>query len=313
MMAQLPEVRLLASQTGAVDAALLAGTHADGLAAEGIAHAVGLGVLQGDEGNDQVALLIFGEGLVFGDHVLQPALVDLHVVAALLKGHTEHLLVLHRSGHIVGVDLHDVVVALLLALQHFQGLGLIAGGDDAVGHLMLDELGGGQVAHIRQGDPIAEAGHPVCTAGTGVGAGQGAQLQPGGHAVHLAQNVVQRQPHRRTGGGDVFEGSGAGQTGGLLQLLYQLPAVQGIQKVDVAGAAVQHGYGQLTLLHEDLGRLLVGIAAVFQFQFLHVIPPHCICCRECRLRGRSPGRCSARTGLPCCPHSGWPTASGRRP
>ena len=52
-VAQLPVVGLLTGQTGAVDAALLAGTHADGLTIIGVAHAVGLGVLQGDEGNNE--------------------------------------------------------------------------------------------------------------------------------------------------------------------------------------------------------------------------------------------------------------------
>ena len=48
-MAQLPVVGLLAGQTGAVDAALLARAHADDLAVLHVAHAVGLRVFQGNQ------------------------------------------------------------------------------------------------------------------------------------------------------------------------------------------------------------------------------------------------------------------------
>ena len=47
MLAQIPDVRLVAGQAGAVDAGLLAGAHADGLAVLGVADRVGLGVFQG--------------------------------------------------------------------------------------------------------------------------------------------------------------------------------------------------------------------------------------------------------------------------
>ena len=60
-VAQLPVVGLLARQAGAVDAALLTGTHADGLAVLHVADAVGLGVLQHDQADDQIAALL-GEG-----------------------------------------------------------------------------------------------------------------------------------------------------------------------------------------------------------------------------------------------------------
>ena len=57
MLPQPPVVRLVACQTGAVDAALLAGAHADGLTVLDVADGVGLGVFQGDEADDQVNAL----------------------------------------------------------------------------------------------------------------------------------------------------------------------------------------------------------------------------------------------------------------
>ena len=57
VVAQLPQIGLVARQPGAVDAALLAGAHADDLPSLGIAHRVGLGALQGDKAEEQVPLL----------------------------------------------------------------------------------------------------------------------------------------------------------------------------------------------------------------------------------------------------------------
>ena len=50
---------------------------------------------------------------------------------------------------------------------------------------------------------------------------------------------------------------------GSLQLLDELPAVECVQEVDVAGTSVQYLDGKLrAVLHVDPGRLLVGVAAV---------------------------------------------------
>ena len=87
----------------------------------------------------------------------------------------------------------------------------------------------------------------------------------------MALHVGEGQTQGGTGGGDVLEGGGGRQAGGLLQGLDQLPGVEGIHEVDVAGLAVEHLQGQLALLHEDAGGLLVGVTAVFQFQFGHRI------------------------------------------
>ena len=270
-VAQLPVVGLLTGQTGAVDAALLACAHADGLTIIGIAHAVGLGVLQSNQGNDEVTLLLLGHFLILGDPVVQHGVgVDDQLVAALLEGDAVHLLVLDGSGLIGGVDGNHVVVALLFAGQNGQCLRLVARGDDAVGHFVLDQLCGGYIADVRQGDPVAEGGHAVCAAGAGIGASQGRKLGLRGNVVHPALHLGQGQTQCCARRGNVLEGGRCGQTAGGFQFLDQLDGVEGIQKVDVAGLAVQHGNGQVgAIFHINAAGLLVGVAAVLQCEFIH--------------------------------------------
>ena len=133
-------------------------------------------------------------------------------MATLLKGHAKDGAGFQRGGGVVGVDGDHGVAALFLAFQHFQRVSVVAGGDDAVGNLVLDQLGSGQVAHVGQSDPVPKAGHTVGAAGAGVGARQGGQLDLGGDVVHLAQRVVQGQTHGGTGGGNVLKAGGGGQT-----------------------------------------------------------------------------------------------------
>ena len=216
-VAQLPVVGLLTGQTGAVDAALLACAHADGLTVVGVAHAVGLGVLQSNQGNDEVTLLLLGHVLILGDPVVQHGVgVDDQLVAALLEGDAVHLLVLDGSGLIGGVDGDHVVVALLFAGQDGQCLRLVARGDDTVRDFVLDQLCGGHIADVRQGDPIAEGGHAVCAAGAGVGTGQRRKLCLRGNVVHPALHLGQGQTQCCARRGNVLEGGRCGQTAGSL-------------------------------------------------------------------------------------------------
>ena len=63
----------------------------------------------------------------------------------------------------------------------------------------------------------------------------------------------------------MLERCGGREAGSLFQLLDQLPAIEGIQKIDIAGFSVQNLNGKLpVVLHENFGGLLVGVAAVFQ-------------------------------------------------
>ena len=180
MMPQLPEVGLVAGQTGAVYARLLPRAHADGLPAHHVADGVGLRVLEGDEGDEQVALRLRGQGFVFGDDVFKQTLVQLQRVAPLLEGNAKAHLALQRRRHVIFVDLDDVVIALALAAKDLQRFRLVAGGDDAVGHFPGNEFGRGYVADVAQRDKIAVGGKTVGAAGARVGAGEGGKLRPRG-------------------------------------------------------------------------------------------------------------------------------------
>jgi hypothetical protein len=62
----------------------------------------------------------------------------------------------------------------------------------------------------------------------------------------------------------MLEAGGSRQTGSSLQLFYQLPCVQGIQEIDVTGTSVQYFNREFAFLHENSGRLLIGIAPVLK-------------------------------------------------
>lgn len=74
-----------------------------------------------------------------------------------------------------------------LFLQNFQCLGLVAGSDHAVGNLAGNQLRRGHVAHVAQGDEIAEGGHAIRAARAGIGIGQRRKLQISGNEIDLAQ------------------------------------------------------------------------------------------------------------------------------
>ena len=57
-----------------------------------------------------------------------------------------------------------------------------------------------------------------------------------------------------------------GQARGALELPHQLPAIQGVQEIDIPRLAIEHRQGKFPRLHENTGRFLIGIAAIFQFQ-----------------------------------------------
>ena len=237
VLPQQPLVCLVPGQAGAVNAALLPGTDADGLTILGIAHGIGLGVLEHDQCYHQVTLGFLRQVVILGHNILQQVFVNDEFVPSLLEGNAEDLLPLHRGGTVGRIDDHNVVVALLLSLQQLQGFFRVAGGDNAVGHFRLNEPGGAFIAHVAKGNPVPEGGHPIRTPCPGIGAGQRGQLLIP-HEVNLPQGVRQGQTQGGTGRAYMLKGSGGRQMGGTLQFADQLPAVQCIQKIDVAGLAV---------------------------------------------------------------------------
>ena len=81
-----------------MDAALLARAHADGLAVLHIADGVGLGVLQGDEGEEHIVLGLLGQVFVLGDDVLEHLLADIQAVVSLFEGDAEDIAALDGGG-----------------------------------------------------------------------------------------------------------------------------------------------------------------------------------------------------------------------
>ena len=191
----------------------------------------------------------------------------------LLEGDAEDVLQLGFGRHVIGIDLHHVVGALALGLQNLQRLVGVARRDDAVGHLTRQIAGHIGIAHIRQRRPVAIRAQTVGTAGADVGTSDGRKLARVFHEVHGAVGLGEGMAHGGAGRGHVLEGSGRRQPRGLLQLLHKLPGVESVEEVDEAGLAVQHLNGQVAaVLHEDARRLLVRIAAVLEFQFVHDSP-----------------------------------------
>ena len=201
---------------------------------------------------------------------MKQAFVDAAEVVALLKGDAEDVLALLLGRDVVRVHGDDVVVPLLLGLQNLQGLGGVIRGDDAVGDLVFQVTGGVSVADIAEGRPVAVGAEAVRPPGPDVGAGHGGKVGVGLHEEGLAVLRRQGQAQGRPGGGNVLEAGGGGQARGLPQLPHQLPGVEGVQEVDVPRAAVQHPEGQISAPRPgEVRGLLVGVAAVFQFEFLH--------------------------------------------
>ncbi len=190
-----------------MDAGLLTCADADGLPVRGVADGIRLGVFQRDQRNNEVADSGFRQVLVLRNDVGQQGAVDAEIVAALLEGDAEDLLALRFSGDVIGIDFNDVVFPVPFGFQDLKGLGLIARSDHAVGNLALDQLGRGDVADVRKGDPVAEGAHAVRAAGAGVGAGKGGCIQLR-HVVNEAgplQAVGKRQADCRRGRTDVLK------------------------------------------------------------------------------------------------------------
>ena len=273
VLAQEPGVGLVAGKARAVDAALLSGAHADGLAVLYVAHGVGLRVLEGDEAHDHVDLRVLGDALVLGDDVSQQVLVDAEEVVALLEGDAKDVLRLGGGALVRGVNLDHVVGALLLLGKDLERLGRVAWRDDAIGHLVLDVERRARVARLGKRGPVAVRAHAVRAARADVRARDGRELALVVHEVDLLVGLRKRLAHGGAGGTHVLEGSGGRHAGLARELAHQLPGVECVQEVDVAGAALQHLDGQVgAVLHEDARGLLVGVHAVLELQLVHGVP-----------------------------------------
>lgn len=253
VLTQPPDVSFVAGQACAVNAALLSGADADGLSVLGVANAVALCVFQGDEGNHQVAASGFAECFVRGRDIGKEFVAgEVYFVASLFESYAIHLFAFDGLGAIIGVHFQYVVSALALFAENFESFGGEVGSNHSVAHFTLDEQSGCLVASVREGDEVAVARHAVGTSGACVGCGDGAErLGDVVHEIDFAQGVAHGQSHGSTGRTDVLERGGGGQTCGGFQLAHQLPAVEGVKEVDVAGTAAEHFDGEFALFHVD--------------------------------------------------------------
>ncbi len=249
---------------------LLTCSDTDSLTVLNVANTVGLGVLQGDKGNYQVALFVLGNILIVGNDTVKQTVGNVQLVSSLLERHAVDLLPLDLRRCVAVVDPDNVVSTLSLAFENFQSLRFIAGSDNAVRYLALYHLSGGYVAYVRKSDKVTVGGHSVRASRSCISAGKGGKLAQIVHPVYLFQRVGKRKSHSRTRRGNVLKGSRRAKSRSLFKLLNKLPAVESVQQVDVAGLSVQHLDRQVcTILHKNSGRLLVGVAAVFQLHFVH--------------------------------------------
>ena len=159
-----------------MDARLLPGTDADRLTVFGIADGIGLGVLQGDEGEQEVTPGTCGKFLVLRDDILEAVLRDGDVVALLLEGHAEDGLRFLFSRAVSRIHLDDEIAALALRLEDFERRFGIGGRDDAVGDFALQEGGSLGVARVGEGDEIAVGRHAIGAARAYVGGRDGREL-----------------------------------------------------------------------------------------------------------------------------------------
>ena len=184
-------------------------------------------------------------------------------VALLLEGNTEYLLVLQQLRLVVFINLNDVVGAFAFALQNGKSLFSITGCDNTVRNLACQHFSGLHVANIGQSNKVAIGAHAVSAAGTCISICQRRQLQVV-YIINLFQSITQRQASCSTCRAYVLKGCCCRQTCCFLQFFYQLPAVESIKEIDVAGAAVQYLNRQLAaIVHVNTCAALIRIAAIF--------------------------------------------------
>ena len=136
---------------------------------------------------------------------------------------------------------------------------------------MFQDLRRGLVAEIGKRHEITKRGHPVRAAGPGIGRSQRGQFTAF-QMVHFFHLVIERGCHSGTGRRDMLERRGCRKARSFLQFLHKLPAVQGIQEIDVSRSAVQdHQWQIAAIFHIDGCGQLVRVAAVFQVELFHAI------------------------------------------
>ncbi len=135
------------------------------------------------------------------------------------------------------MHLEDAVFPFFLCLEQFQCFVGVSRSDNAVRYFPFEEGCRFDITDIGQGNEIAVGAHAVGTTGTGIGRGQRGQgqvIDP----VDFFQGIAHVRCYGCTGGADVFERSCCRKARRFLQFFDQLVAVERIEQVDIAGAAI---------------------------------------------------------------------------
>jgi hypothetical protein len=255
---------------------LLTSTKTDDLAVQGVANAVGLGVLERNGRHSQVTLSRLGQSAVaLGDEdsVESVRRHNLGIVAVLLQGNTVDSPCLLSGRDVVVIHLEDEVLAALLLLEDVQSLGGVARRNDTVRNLTANYLGGRQVDLVGQSNHVTEAGHPVGTTSPGISLSQTRLLNTLDVVDHVDLPLLSRKgnANRSTCGRDVLEAGGSRVVERLAQLLDQRPCVQSVQQVDVSRRSTEDLERQRLVGHGDGRGLLVRVGAVAERQELLTI------------------------------------------
>ena len=255
-----------------MDAGLLPSTETNDLTVGGVADRVALGVLEGDGGDGKIASssLRKGTAILGGDDRGEALGGDLDVVAVLLEVDTVDGAGLSRSRSVLGVDLEDEILSTLLLLENLKGSILVSGSNYTVRNFLGDDGGCGNINDVAEGNNVTEAAHAVGTTGTGVSLGEARGLNSSDvvDEVNLALLVGQGKTNGGSSRGDMLEASSGGLAKSLLELLDQRPGVEGIKQVDVTRRSTEDLEGQLSIVGESSGGLLVRVGTVAQSHVL---------------------------------------------
>lgn len=267
VLTKVPGADLASRELDAVNTALLSSTNADHHTILGKADGVTLSVLDADRGHDHVANGALGQVLVGSHGLLHVLLGDDDIISLLREGHTIDLTVLNGTGIISRSGLENDELTTLLLLKDLKSGGSVAGRDDTIAHLLLEDEGSVLIDFVGNGGKITKGAHGIGIAGTEVGKSNGGELggSIGGNLVRGTLNIREGDGNGSSGRTDVLEGGGGGKAGGLAKLLHQLPGVGRIQKIDVTGNAIEDREGELAVQDGGDGRrLLLGVASVLE-------------------------------------------------
>src|SRR5699024_4660164 len=151
-----PVVSLLSRETGAVYAGLLSCAYADRLSVFYEADGVGLRIFQCDHRNFHIDQRLFRQLFILCHDIRKHLVIDRKLLASLLEGYAEYLLVLQRSRNVVRINLNHYVFSALLLPQDFHSLICESGSDHSVRYLSLDNGCCISVADIGERDKITE-------------------------------------------------------------------------------------------------------------------------------------------------------------